>query len=217
MVVSNDRVCSFPATHLSDYIALLRTRHDLGSLNSTAVAPASHRPVWGVPSDLPGVQHMMKQDILSALLLCILAAVVANAAKMEQQDYLLQEPGKQLHRNQLMTYYFDVSKPQLELSAAGSGRPGRTALTVKLAKPSLSQFMPVVSTSEAGMTHQVAKTWETLKVCSGGIGRFLFSCMVQSLLNCQFNCHNITASCCACCCVFQLYRISPRCLSTSMP
>lgn len=88
------------------------------------------------------MQGNMKCAILSALLLCVVAAVMANAARTEQQGNLQQA---HLHGVKLLTYYFDVSKPQLELSTIGSGRPGRTALTVKLAKPPLSQFMPVVS------------------------------------------------------------------------
>jgi len=97
-----------------------------------------------------------------ALTLCALA-LVANATRIEKQASLLQQPGKQLQRNPLMTYYLDATKPLIQLSTGGSGRQGRTALTVKLIRTSVSQFMPVVSPADAGMTHEVSNTWEALK------------------------------------------------------
>jgi len=91
------------------------------------------------------------------------AARLADAQLQQLQDPL--EPKQQLRRNELLTYYFDASKPQVSLGDHGTGRPGRTALSLTLSQPSISTYMPVVSPRASGMTHQVSKTWEVLKVC----------------------------------------------------
>jgi len=95
------------------------------------------------------------------LWLSVVSLVIAagTAARLPDQAQL-QLP----EQRNLLTYYFDVMKPQLALATHGSGRPGRTAMTLTLSQTSISTFMPVVSPKASGMTHQVSKTWEVLKV-----------------------------------------------------
>ena len=108
--------------------------------------------------------------LLSAALCVLLFACAASGARVEQQQLELfqQAPAEdQPRQNTLLTYYFDATKPVVEISTRASGRSGRTGLTVKLTEQSVSSFMPVVSPQPSGMTHQVAQTWNALKVRRG--------------------------------------------------
>ena len=93
---------------------------------------------------------------------------VASAARTQQEQQLAiraETAGREQSVNQLNTYYFDSSKPQVALSTRGSPRAGRTGVTVTLpGSSSVSTFMPVVSPKADGMTHSVSRTWSALKV-----------------------------------------------------
>jgi len=69
----------------------------------------------------------------------------STAARIaDTQVQQLQEP-QQLPRNELLTYYFDVSTPQISISTPKSDRAGRTAVTVTLSQAAVGTYMPVVS------------------------------------------------------------------------
>lgn len=110
------------------------------------------RPILGLAS------------MVAALVLCLLLAS-ATAARLDDQQLSMGEAsGGQPRKNTLLTYYFDAFKPTIELSSRGSGRTDRTGLTVRMSEASVNTFMPVVSPRPSGMTHEVTKTWEALKV-----------------------------------------------------
>lgn len=64
----------------------------------------------------------------------------------------------------LLDSYIHIYQPTLAISAKQSGREGRTTLTIKVDDRSVSQFMPVVSPQTQGMTFDVLRTWDALKV-----------------------------------------------------
>jgi hypothetical protein len=99
-----------------------------------------------------------------ALVLCLLLAS-ATAARLDDQQLSMGEAsGAQPRKDTLMTYYIDIFKPTIELSSRGSGRTDRTGLTVRMSEASVSGYVPVVSPRPSGMTHDVVKTWDALKV-----------------------------------------------------
>jgi len=108
------------------------------------------------------------RSVLAALaLFCALVCVSSARVGQHQQHALIRsvdEDGSHKSTNLLNTYYFDATKPHIELSSRGSARPERTALTVKLAQGGVSRFMAVVTPKPSGMTHSVSNTWQALKV-----------------------------------------------------
>lgn len=109
---------------------------------------------------------LMKGFNISVALLLTLQVVAAVPTQQDRHHSIIrsEDAGSDQHINRLNTYYFDVTKPNIELSSRGSSRPERTALTVKLSQPSVTTFMPVVHPGPSGMTQPVSNTWTALKV-----------------------------------------------------
>ena len=100
-------------------------------------------------------------------MLVVMASAIglSTAARVEQQfGPKLISGARDQPTTRLNTYYFDVSSAKMELSAHGSSRPERTAVTVQLTEETVGRFMPVVSPQPSGMMHTVSKTWQALKV-----------------------------------------------------
>lgn len=107
-------------------------------------------------------------SIASLLLITLHLVAAARTQQVQQLDAIRIDmtEGDQESNKRLNTYYFDATKPLIELSSRGSSRPERTALTVKLSQGSVTTFMPVVNPKPSGMTHSVSNTWNALKVSS---------------------------------------------------
>lgn len=113
---------------------------------------------------MPHIQ-LIKCLLVSVCVLIAIGVAGAVAARLDQQARLAEVADEQQVRSKpLMTYYFDVSQPEITRSTRGSGRAGRTGLTVKLTDRAVSRFTPVVMPKASGVVHSVSNTWETLKV-----------------------------------------------------
>lgn len=109
--------------------------------------------------------HPFKGLIVSVVLLCMLQFAASARTQQDGQHGVIRvNAGSDQPINRLNTYYFDATKPDIELSKRGSSRPERTALTVKLSQPPVTTFMPVVNPQPSGMIHSVSNTWQALKV-----------------------------------------------------
>jgi hypothetical protein len=102
--------------------------------------------------------------ILVVLLLALQVAAAAARTQQGQHHSAIRSDDAGDHTKRLNTYYFDATRPHIELSSRGSSRPERTSLLVKLWQPSVTTFMPVVTPHTSGMTHSVSNTWQALKV-----------------------------------------------------
>ena len=131
------------------------------------------------------MRHAMHVCSLLKLLLhasCLVA--IAHAMQHQPNHHQVNSADSRFESSRsLLTYYFDVSRPQLELSSHSSGRRGRTAVTVKLQESAVSKFMPVVSPQMTGMTHEVVHTWQALKVSETSTITLCWPC-VRGLLQC---------------------------------
>jgi hypothetical protein len=113
---------------------------------------------------MPHVQ-LSKCFLVSVCVLIIIGVAGAVAARLDEQARMADvADARQVHSIPLMTYYFDISEPEIALSTRGSGRAGRTGLTVKLTDRTVSRFTPVVMPKASGVVHSVSGTWVTLKV-----------------------------------------------------
>jgi hypothetical protein len=102
--------------------------------------------------------------VISLVLLLTLPFAAAARTQQGQHHSAIRSDDADSDINRLNTYYFDATKPHIELSNRGSSRPERTSLLVKLWQPSVTTFMPVVTPQPSGMTHSVSNTWQALKV-----------------------------------------------------
>lgn len=112
---------------------------------------------------------VVSRTVLAAIAVLLVVGYVSAARVGQQQQHALirstDEDGSHESNKRLNTYYFDATKPRIELSSRVSTRPERTAVTVKLAgQDSVSRFMSVVTPKASGMTHAVSNTWQALKV-----------------------------------------------------